>query len=329
MLLSCLVYLVLSACTHNGGRGIIIADSSLGREVNEKKDKLDPIITSDTKNLDVPITKDGNSQISTNVQSERVLQDKEITDTKYGIKTDLKKDFKSRALLKCTRSVSLWLMMIAGGLTTFVLKSMADWTGLFLIEYCGLSISYSTELMLWNEIGGMVGTLLCGVLSDFLGGRKYLTLSIFVLICIPAIAFFPTNIALKNSSSTTENFLGFSALYYVILQDGISAKFTILLMNEVQLLYRALLEKFSGSLGLSRICLFFMGFGINGPKTLLGVMVRDLVPREVSGTIGGIFGLVGQLGASASGVGKCTVTTFPVFHTLIPSFIYYYLFCQV
>ena len=304
MLLSCLIYLVLSACTRNGGREVTGTDSSLEKKDNEKRAKVDSVETSDTRNLAVPITKGGSSQNSANVESERLQGNKEITDTKINSRVEVKKDSKSLALLKCTRSVNLWLLMIVGGLTTFVLKSMADWTGLFLIEYCGLSISYSTELMIWNEIGGMVGTLLCGVLSDFLGGRKYLTLSIFVAICIPAIALFPTNVALQNASSTTENFLGLGALYNVILQDGISTKFTVLLINEVQLLYRALLEKFTGSLGLSRICLFFMGFGINGPKTLLGVMVRDLVPREVSGTIGGIFGLVGQLGASASGVGE-------------------------
>lgn len=298
MLLSCLVYLVLSACSHNGGRGIISTEPSPGKKDNTKKEKTDSTETSD------PIIKNGSSPNSVNVELERVLRDNEKLNENNNSRLDVKKDSKSRALLKCTRSVNLWLLMIVGGLTTFVLKSMADWTGLFLIEYCGLSISYSTELMIWNEIGGMVGTLLCGVLSDFLGGRKYLTLSLFVAICVPAIAFFPTNSALQNASSTTENFLGFGALYNVILQDGVSTKFTILLISETRLLYRALLEKFSGSLGLSRICLFFMGFGINGPKTLLGVMVRDLVPREVSGTIGGIFGLVGQLGASASGVGE-------------------------
>jgi hypothetical protein len=36
---------------------------------------------------------------------------------------------------------------------------------------------------------------------------------------------------------------------------------------------------------------------------VIGVMVRDIVPREVSGSVGGVFGLVSQIGASVSGAG--------------------------
>ena len=52
-----------------------------------------------------------------------------------------------------------------------------------------------------------------------------------------------------------------------------------------------------------RACLFALGLGINGPKTMLSMAVRDAVPREIAATAGGVFGLVGQLGASASGYG--------------------------
>jgi hypothetical protein len=56
-------------------------------------------------------------------------------------------------LLKSFYSLNLFFLMIMGGLTTFTLKTMADWTGLFLIENCNISSVVATELMLWNEIG--------------------------------------------------------------------------------------------------------------------------------------------------------------------------------
>lgn len=210
---------------------------------------------------------------------------------------------KSEILIRCLFSVNLWLVMIVGGLTTFVLKSMSDWTGLFLVEHFSLSITQSTELMLWNEMGGMVGTLLCGVLSDFLGGRKYLTLLIFTAICIFGVVYFPSvfPISLQVIDSQSEISLSLSSPF--VINEFALEMFVKSFQNNTLALSRSVHSTFSGHIGAARICLFLMGFGINGPKTLLGVMVRDLVPREVSGTVGGVFGLISQVGASASGAG--------------------------
>ena len=206
---------------------------------------------------------------------------------------------KSKILLECLFSLNLWLLMLVGGLTTFVLKSMADWTGLYLVEHSGFSIGTTTELMLWNEIGGMVGTLVCGILSDRLNGNKYLTSFIFVIICIPAMFYFPTGniIEINDVKNCTELNVGLSENTLMI------TSFYNVLSNTL-ILKKMIYNTLSGKAGIARLCLFIMGFGINGPKTLLGIMVRDLVPRGVSGTIGGVFGLVSQVGASASGAGK-------------------------
>ena len=211
---------------------------------------------------------------------------------------------KSKILLECLFSLNLWLLMLVGGLTTFVLKSMADWTGLYLVEHSGFNIRTTTELMLWNEIGGMTGTLICGILSDRLGGNKYLTSFIFVIICIPAMLYFPSgNIVEINSteysSGLLENYFSITSFYSVF--------------SNILLLKKMIYNTLSGKTGIARLCLFIMGFGINGPKTLLGIMVRDLVPRGVSGTIGGIYGLVSQVGASVSGAGKNLILFFYFF----------------
>lgn len=223
--------------------------------------------------------------------------------------TDKNENSKMKILYGCAFSLNLWLLMLVGGLTTFVLKSMADWTGLFLIEHCGLDISLSTELMLWNEMGGIIGTLLCGVLSDYVGG--YCTLLIFVGICVPPMMYFPTNfghmpdiLTIVESTPTISLYLSlydFGKKYFGSYIAGLPMNSVI---RNVIYVYKTNIRLFVGPVGVAKFCLFFMGFGINGPKTLLGVMVRDLVPIEVSGTIGGIFGLIAQVGASVSGAGK-------------------------
>jgi MFS family permease len=49
------------------------------------------------------------------------------------------------------------------------------------------------------------------------------------------------------------------------------------------------------------LCLFLIGMGVNGPKTLLGVSVRESVPSSAIGLAGGILGIIGQLGGAAAG----------------------------
>jgi hypothetical protein len=219
---------------------------------------------------------------------------------------------KSEILIKCLFTINLWLVMIVGGLTTFVLKSMSDWTGLFLVEHFSLSIAQSTELMLWNEMGGILGTLLCGVLSDYLGGRRFLTLLIFTAVCISGVAYFPTVfvIILPVVDGPTELSLAFPSLFD--FNEFEPEMFVKSLQSSILALFWSVQSTFSGHIGAVRICLFLMGFGINGPKTLLGVIVRDLVPRDVSGTVGGIFGLISQIGASASGAGEHVLIDMPM-----------------
>jgi hypothetical protein len=50
---------------------------------------------------------------------------------------------------------------------------MADWTFLYLVEHAGSSTQVATELMVYNEVGGIAGTFLCGVLSIYIGRYYY------------------------------------------------------------------------------------------------------------------------------------------------------------
>eukprot|EP01035_Chromulina_nebulosa_P026762 gene26762-35077_t len=79
------------------------------------------------------------------------------------------------------------MLLAAHVLTYFTLKGMHEWTGhrtfdftlppmllytnagLYLIERRHVTIGQSVELMLWNEVGGIAGSFVCGIASDLLG----------------------------------------------------------------------------------------------------------------------------------------------------------------
>jgi len=48
---------------------------------------------------------------------------------------------------------------------------------------------------------------------------------------------------------------------------------------------------------IAKCCLLCGGFAMNGPKTLLGMSIRAATPSVISGTIGGLLGLIGQGGS--------------------------------
>jgi sugar phosphate permease len=70
------------------------------------------------------------------------------------------------AILKTSQ---FWLTTLSSSLTYLALKTMADWTFLYLVEHAGSSTQVATELMVYNEVGGIAGTFLCGVLSIYIG----------------------------------------------------------------------------------------------------------------------------------------------------------------
>lgn len=55
------------------------------------------------------------------------------------------------------------------------------------------------------------------------------------------------------------------------------------------------------SLFVLRIFFFACGFSINGPKTLLPLSALQRVPKNISGSVNGISGMIGQIGAVTAG----------------------------
>lgn len=51
------------------------------------------------------------------------------------------------------------------------------------------------------------------------------------------------------------------------------------------------------------VALFLIVASINGPKTLIGIAIREIVPGDSAGLVSGFVGLVGQLGSTLAGSG--------------------------
>jgi sugar phosphate permease len=55
------------------------------------------------------------------------------------------------------------------------------------------------------------------------------------------------------------------------------------------------------------VCMLVVGVGGSGPKTLIGLMVRNAVPGQYMGLAGGVLGFVGQIGGAVAGSGLGTL----------------------
>jgi OPA family sugar phosphate sensor protein UhpC-like MFS transporter len=73
--------------------------------------------------------------------------------------------------------------------------------------------------------------------------------------------------------------------------------YSILLIVSVLILWVA--PQYNNPLLIFSAC-FMVGLSVNGPKTLAGIIVREM-NEEAAGTAGGALGLAGQVGASLAG----------------------------
>lgn len=64
-----------------------------------------------------------------------------------------------------------------------------------------------------------------------------------------------------------------------------------------------LLSKTSLHIVMFTTCLLIAGIGIAGSRTVIGMVVRHLSPQGIEGFASGVNGIVGQAGASLSGIG--------------------------
>lgn len=224
------------------------------------------------------------------------------------------------------------------------------------------------------QVGGIVGSVVVGKLSDFLHNRKSLACCLFTLCCILGLWSLALHTPLLHSAGAEDgaSYYPFAAIagsahtsdadlsgalvglqQAVVLAPGrdtcvdpsafqrnsdickykhIDAanivhplelfqsllKSTILLMFPQPDSSTLLVNQYASRVGTiiskyiklyistnpyitMRAVLFIVGFGINGPKTLVALELMELLPKHLCGTLTGVAGLVAQMGAACAG----------------------------
>ena len=88
---------------------------------------------------------------------------------------------------KVLRSRKFWLLIFADVLIYFILKALGDWTIKLVKEDRDYNSIVASTCLSAYETGGVVGTLLTGLISDRLGSRRNLTSFIYSLVLLPAL----------------------------------------------------------------------------------------------------------------------------------------------
>jgi sugar phosphate permease len=119
-------------------------------------------------------------------------------------------------------------------------------------------------LSLWRQVGGMAGSISAGVVSDTLvHSKRDVTSCLYAAITIPAL-------------------FGIGLIASILSGSGGGSHGDT---DQRSVVVTAMLA----------MCMFCVGVGINGPKTLMGMCAREGVPAARVGFVGGILGIVQHL----------------------------------
>lgn len=85
----------------------------------------------------------------------------------------------------------IWFLALANFFVYVVRTGINDWTVLYLSEDRGFSLMEAGASIPWFEVGGMIGMLLAGFLSDkfITGGRGLVSAMFMMLLTLPLMAF--------------------------------------------------------------------------------------------------------------------------------------------
>lgn len=145
----------------------------------------------------------------------------------------------------------------------------------------------------------MLGSVSSGFVSDSLQNRKGLTCLLYSFLMLVALVLLSVtihpNIQLLQMSSAGGSGNGFLYVARNLLVQTHHYCDSASTANGSFHLFRE--EPFI------RLFLFLAGFGLNGPKTLLIMLIADNIPdKQMVGTSVGVSGLMAQIGSSLAGI---------------------------
>ncbi len=103
----------------------------------------------------------------------------------------------------------IWFVAIANLMVYIIRWTISNWSFLFLVEAKGFENWQAARCILWFEVGGFIGSLAAGWVSDlFFQGRRTAPNAIFMLMLIPAIHLFSLCSSSSNYQFLTEPVMG-------------------------------------------------------------------------------------------------------------------------
>jgi sugar phosphate permease len=165
-------------------------------------------------------------------------------------------------------SADFWILAAADACVYVVLQGLSDWTPSILQSLHGLSAAAAASGLVWYEAGGIAATALSGPLSDRMGGSRNGASLLFALAmpaAIAALALVPARVPAGTGPASGDRGAWDPTTAFV------------------------------------SAALFCAGAGAYGPKTMCGLEARER-HGYAAGAAGAAIGLVGQAGATASGL---------------------------
>lgn len=172
---------------------------------------------------------------------------------------------------------------------------------------------------MWGEIGSIVGSSFAGQMLD--RGCSKTRLTAFMIASSAVITAAMCGAVYVCTTTYVLDSFGRSSSNYVANSSNMSASQSVVCMdNTCHFSFRDPSSVADGNVSHHDLLLysvwrwamhpavvnagiFILHLSANGPKMLLQLALMDSVPKEWSGTAGGLYGLASQLGSVVSGVG--------------------------
>mmetsp|Transcript_3672 Transcript_3672/g.10977 ORF Transcript_3672/g.10977 Transcript_3672/m.10977 type:complete len:507 (+) Transcript_3672:76-1596(+) len=172
--------------------------------------------------------------------------------TKGNSSADSKESFWKIFIERVLLNKSIWLLALSNLFIYFVRTGMRSWHHFYLADLRQISVAEAAYKVSGMELGGLLGTLSSGIISDRVRGSR-----------VPVICAYLFGLAVTIFATTV---LPPSMAFLDIIVIGA------------------------------------LGFFINGPQCLIGLIGAEAVDRRTVATATGILGWVSYLGAAVAGL---------------------------
>jgi OPA family sugar phosphate sensor protein UhpC-like MFS transporter len=178
----------------------------------------------------------------------------------------------------------LWLASAAAFCLYFVMQGIGNWAIMFLIEDKGYTLVAATSCFFWYDAGGIAGSLGSGTIASWTKSRAIPCVVLSALLLV-SVLLFPAVPSYSTAAPQTAE-AGRGGVDGTDGTDGTDSE------GNTQAAY---------SYAMTILISSAIGFFTHAPKALLGILARESVPLQYSGSGGGLWEMCAEAGATAGG----------------------------